>query len=46
MLFKETILYPFVNFQERKKGLFLANNDYVDILLCTQNSEVTGLVGK
>ena len=46
MLFKETILYPFVNFQERKKGLFLSNNDYVDILLYTQNSEVTGLVGK
>ena len=36
--FKESVLYPFVNFSERKTGLFLDNHDYVDILYNIQKS--------
>ena len=36
--FKESIIYPFVQLSETKKGLFLSNNEYVDILMYIQNT--------
>ena len=39
-LFKESIACHFVNFVEQKRGLFLSNANYVDILNYAQNNGI------